>query len=91
MRPAFAHGTMVERLLSLLQNSYFLLAVLIYESFAVAWVPIKKILKKRVISALSHDSLRWSRITEGARDGLDQNHPQTVSPRWVALCKRYDG
>ena len=38
MRPAFAHGTMVERLLSLLQNSYFLLAVLIYAAFAVAWV-----------------------------------------------------
>ena len=38
MRPAFAHGTMVERLLSLLQNSYFLLAVVIYAAFAVAWV-----------------------------------------------------
>jgi hypothetical protein len=36
--------------------------------------------KKWVILTPPHDSLRWLRITEGGTNGLDQNHPQTVSP-----------
>jgi drug/metabolite transporter (DMT)-like permease len=38
MRPAIAHGTAVERLLGLLQNIPFLLALLLYAGFAILWV-----------------------------------------------------
>ncbi len=38
MRPAIAHGTTVERLLGLLQNIPFLLALLLYAGFAILWV-----------------------------------------------------
>jgi hypothetical protein len=30
------------------------------------------------------------RFDEGTQHGLDQNHPQTISTRWAALCKRHD-
>jgi hypothetical protein len=38
MRPALAHGPAVERLLGLLQNVPFLLALLLYAGFAILWV-----------------------------------------------------
>src|SRR5580704_7774834 len=45
--------------------------------------------KKQVILALVVIP-SWLRIDEGTQHGLDQNHPEAISPRWTALCKRYD-
>jgi drug/metabolite transporter (DMT)-like permease len=38
MQPAFASGTIVERLFGLLHNLYFLLALLLYAGFAIVWI-----------------------------------------------------